>query len=188
MDAICNTHILRELNGIEENFKQTWPVQMKDLLLEIKKSIEDNAGILDQGGFEDFENRYEEILNLSEKENPLALNTRAPGHKRGRRARSKARNLLDRMRLFKTDILRFMHDPKVPFDNNLAERDIRISKVQQKISGGFRSDQGNAAFDHIRSYIATAIKQGISVFKAILAAVSGKPLFNHHQPLALFNF
>jgi transposase len=75
------------------------------------------------------------------------------------------------------DILRFMDDAEVPFGNNLAERDIRMSKVQQKISGGFRSDQGNAAFDHIRSYIATAIKQGISVFKAILAAVSGKPLF-----------
>ena len=175
--AICNAHILRELKGIVENFKQTWPVQMKDLLLEIKQSIEDNLGILSLAEFEDFENWYDEILSWGEDENPPTLKTLASGHKRGRRARSKARNLLERMRLYKPDILRFMDDPEVPFDNNLAERDIRMSKVQQKISGGFRSDQGNTAFDHIRSYIATAIKQGISVLKAIQAAVSGNPLF-----------
>ena len=106
------------------------------------------------------------------------MQTLTLSHKRGRRAHSKARNLLDRMRLYKPDILRFMEDTKVPFDNNLAERDIRTSKVQQKISGGFRSDQGNIAFNRIRSYIATATKQGISVLKAIQAALSGKPLFN----------
>jgi transposase len=175
--AICNAHILRELNGIVENFKQTWPVEMKDLLLEIKQSIEDNLGILSVAEFEDFENWYDEILSWGDEENPPPLKTLASGHKRGRAARSNARNLLDRMRLYKPDILRFMHDPEVPFDNNQAERDIRMSKVQQKISGGFRSAQGNAAFDHIRSYIATAIKQGISAFKAIQAAVSGNPLF-----------
>jgi len=86
------------------------------------------------------------------------------------------------MRLYKQDILIFMDDPEVPFDNNQAERDVRMSKLQQKISGGFRSDQGNAAFDRIRSYIATAIKQGISVLEAIHVAVSGKPLFIAENP------
>jgi transposase len=180
--AICNAHILRELKGIVENFKQTWPVQMKDLLLEIKQSIDDNLGILDLAEFEDFENWYDEILSWGEEENPLAMKSLTRSHKRGRRAHSKARNLLERMRLYKQDILRFMDDPEVPFDNNQAERDIRMSKVQQKISGGFRSDQGNTAFDRIRSYIATAIKQGISVFKAIQAAVSGNPLFTALNP------
>ena len=180
--ALCNAHLLRELNGIVENFKQSWPAQMKDLLLEIKQSIEDNLGILDLETFEDFENRYDAILRLGEKENPLVIKTLTSGHKRGRKAKSKARNLLERMQLYKPDILRFMDDPEVPFDNNLAERDIRMSKVQQKISGGFRSESGNAAFDHIRSYIATAIKQGISVFKAIQAAVSGNPLFTAVNP------
>jgi transposase len=84
--------------------------------------------------------------------------------------------------------LRFKDDAKVPFDNNLAERDIRMSKVWLKISGGFRSDQGNAAFDRIRSYIATATKQKISVFKAILAAVSRQAFVYRHKPLALFYF
>lgn len=175
--AICNAHILRELKGITENFKQSWPVQMKVLLLEIKQGIEDSLGILTLSEFEDFETRYDAILSLGGKENPLRRKTLTRSHKRGRKARSKARNLLDRMRLYKPDILRFMEDPEVPFDNNLAERDIRMSKLQQKISGGFRSRQGNAAFDHIRSYIATATKQGISVFEAIRAAVSGSPLF-----------
>jgi transposase len=180
--ALCNAHILRELKGIVENFKQTWPVQMKDLLIEIKQSIEDNLGILSLAEFEDFENWYDEILSWGEEENPPPLKTMASGHQRVRRAHSKSRNLLERMRLYKNDILRFMDDPEVPFDNNQAERDIRMSKVQQKISGCFRSDQGNTASDHIRSYIATAIKQGISVFKAIQSAVSGKPLFTAVNP------
>jgi transposase len=175
--AICNAHILRELNGIAENYQQTWPGQMKDLLIEIKQSIENNLGILSLAEFEDFENRYDVVLRLGEKENPLARKTLTLSHTRGRKAHSKARNLLERMLLYKQDILRFMDDPEVPFDNNLAERDIRMSKLQQKISGGFRSDQGNTAFDRIRSYIATALKKGISVFEAIQAAVSGKPLF-----------
>lgn len=184
--AICNAHILRELNGIAENFKQSWPGKMKALLLEIKQSIEDSLGILTLSEFEDFETRYDEILSLGEKKNPLPRKTLTPSHRRGRRARSKARNLLDRMGLYKPDILRFMEDPEVPFDNNLAERAIRMSKLYQKISGCFRSLLGNAAFDHIRSYIATANKQGISEFKAIQAAISGKPLFTADNPALLF--
>jgi transposase len=175
--SLCNAHSLRELKGIAENFKQTWPVQMKAMLLEIKQGIEDSLGILILPELKDFETRYDKILSSGEKENPLLKKTLTRSHKRGRRAKSKARNLLERMQNYKWDILRFMNDAEVPFDNNLAERDIRMSKVQQKISGGFRSDQGNVAFDRIRSYIATAIKHGISVFTAIHAAVSGKPLF-----------
>jgi transposase len=150
---------------------------LRDIPLEIKQTIEDSLGILTLAEFEDFGTRYDAILSLGEKENPLHRKTLTRSHKRGRKARSKARNLLDRMQLYKPDILRFMEDPEVPFDNNLAERDIRMSKLHQKISGCFRSEQGNTAFDHIRSYIATAIKQGRSVFEAIQSAISGKPLF-----------
>jgi transposase len=175
--AICNAHILRELQGIKDNYSQFWPVCMKNLLLEIKHSIEEQSGALNLKTLEKFEKRYDIILCLGEKENPLPKKNLSSCHKRGRKACSKARNLLNRMRLYKSDILRFMHDTGIPFDNNLAERDIRMSKVQQKISGGFRSDQGSAAFNQIRSYIATATKQGISVFEAIQAAISGKPFF-----------
>jgi transposase len=175
--AICNAHILRELNGIAENYPQTWPGKMKDLLLEIKQTIADSLGILDLNEFENFETRYDKILRLGEKENPIHSKTVDQAHQRGKKARSKPRNLLDRMRLYKPDILRFMDDAEVPFHNNLAERDIRMSKVHQKVSGGFRSNQGAAAFYCIRSYIASAVKQGLSAFKAIKAAISGKPLF-----------
>jgi transposase len=175
--GICNAHILRELVGIKDNYSQIWADRMKKLLLKIKQSGEEKAGALNPKTLQKFEKRYAAILDLAEISNPLPPKSQAASHKRGKQARTKARNLLDRMRLYKADILRFMHDPEVPFDNNLAERDIRMSKVKQKISGGFRSDQGSAAFDRIRSYIATAIKQQISVFSAIQAAISGKPLF-----------
>ncbi|MEA1961172.1 MAG: transposase [Bacillota bacterium] len=99
--------------------------------------------------------------------------------KRGRVAKSKARNLLERMSRYKENILLFLHIPEVPFDNNLVERDIRMSKTQQNVSGGFRSKDGCDAFDIHRSYIATAIKHEISVFDAIMALTSGKPLFTH---------
>jgi transposase len=175
--AICNAHILRELQGIKDNYSQIWADRMKKLLLEIKQAVAENAGVLKPQTLQKFEKRYAEILELGEQTNPLHAKSQSAIHKRGKQARTKARNLLDRMRLYAADILRFMYDPDVPFDNNLAERDIRMSKVKQKISGGFRSDQGSAAFDRIRSYIATATKQQISVFSAIQAAISGRPLF-----------
>ena len=175
--GICNAHILRELQGIQDNYSQIWPVRMKNLLLEIKQSIEEKSGVLSTRTLQKFEKRYDDLLELGEKANPLPRKNLAPSHKRGKKACSKARNLLDRMRLYKPDILRFMYDPEVPFDNNLAERDIRMSKVQQKISGGFRSDQGSATFNKIRSYVATATKQRISMFAALQAAISGRPFF-----------
>jgi transposase len=175
--GICNAHILRELVGIKDNFSQIWAERMKKLLLAIKQVVEEKEGKLNQKELDKFEKRYDEMLKLGEKANPLPFKNQASSHKRGKQACSKARNLLERMRLYKADILRFMHDPEVPFDNNLAERDIRMSKVKLKISGGFRSDQGCADFDRNRSYIATAIKQRISVFEAIQAAISGRPLF-----------
>ena len=178
--ALCNAHILRELNGITENFKQTWSERMKTLLLEIKHSV-DTAGILTQQESAAFEELYGEILDAGEKENPAKDAPKRRG-KRGRIAKSKACNLLGRMKNYKRDILKFMTDPAIPFDNNLAERDIRMSKLQQKISGGFRSDKGNEAFDNIRSYISTAAKQGKSMFESIHAAVSGNPLFTYKNP------
>lgn len=175
--AICNAHVLRELQGIKDANSQVWPDCMENLLLDIKHSLEEKTEELKLKPFAKLEQYYDDILELGEKENPFPRKNLTPGHKRGKQARSKARNLLDRMRLYKPDILRFMYDPQVPFDNNLAERDIRMSKVKQKISGGFRSDQGCADFDRIRSYIATAIKQKISVFAALQAAISGRPFF-----------
>ena len=174
--ALCNAHILRELNGITDNFSQAWPEQMKTLLLEVKQSVEAAVGALTPPKTTAYEARYDEILSAGDKENPVKDVPKRRG-KRGRIAKSKARNLLERMKNYKKDILKFMTDPAIPFDNNLAERDIRMSKLQQKISGGFRSDEGCQAFDNIRSYISTASKHEISMFESIYRAISGNPLF-----------
>jgi len=179
--ALCNAHILRELNGISENFHQAWPEQMKMLLVDIKQSTETVGGALNLPETIDYEVRYDKILELAEKENS-AKDTPKRRDKRGRIAKSKASNLLERMKKYKKDILKFMTDPAISFDNNLAERDIRMSKLQQKISGGFRSDEGSQAFDNIRSYISTATKQGLSMYESIHAAVSGNPLFTYKNP------
>ena len=176
--ALCNAHILRELNGIIENDKQQWPEDMKKLLLEIKHAVDAAGGVLEPNKSALFAVGYDKILGLAEAENPLALNSCGAAKKRGRKKRSKARNLIDRMKLSKSDILKFMYERDVPFDNNLAERDIRMCKLYQKVSGGFRSTVGNKAFDIIRSYVSSATKQGHSMFKSIHSAIVGNPLFS----------
>jgi len=179
--ALCNGHILRELNGITDNFSQAWPERMKKLLVDIKQGVETAGGALTPPETKAYETSYDKILESGEKEN-LSIDAPYRRGKRGRIAKSKACNLLGRMRDYKQDILRFRTDLEIPFDNNLAERDIRMSKLSQKISGGFRSYEGCQAFDNIRSYISTASKHDKSMFESIHAAVSGNPLFTDKNP------
>lgn len=175
--AICNAHIIRELNSVIENSKQLWALRMKALLIEINKQANACLRYLPTSKAKQYEARYGKILVIADKENPIKKDIMQKRHIRGRIPRSKARNLIDRMKLYKNDILRFMYDPNIPFDNNQAERDIRMSKLQQKISGCFRSSEGNEAFGKIRSYISTASKHEISMFESIYSAMSGNPLF-----------
>ena len=89
------------------------------------------------------------------------------GERRGRKPRRTGHNLLLRLTTRKQDTLRFLHDPEVPFTNNQAERDGRMMKLRQKISGGFRSSEGAADFAGIRSFLSTAKKQGWSIIEAL---------------------
>lgn len=175
--SLCNTHLTRELSGIYENYYQPWSNDMKALLLEIKGYVDETRKIsdhLEPDQIRNFEDRYETIIKIGLEENPPPLILQEQPKKRGRKKQSTAKNLLDRFINYKDDILRFMHDFEVPFENNQAERDVRMMKVQQKISGTFRSIQGAVTFCRIRGYISTVKKNKLSVIDAILDVFSGK--------------
>lgn len=133
------------------------------------------AGHLDEKQIRDFETRYQQILDEGYAQNPLQPLSPNAKKKRGRRKKSKPRNLLERLDEHRSEALAFMYDFNVPFDNNLAERDIRMMKVQQKISGMFRTEDGAKAFCRIRSYISTARKNTVGAMDALTRLFSGNP-------------
>ena len=176
--ALCNVHLKRELTGIEENYNQQWAKDMNELLSEMKKytdKCKEQVKDLDLEQIKALEKRFNTILLKGIEENPPSINPQRKG-KRGRNPKTKAKNLLDRFIEHKEKILRFLTDSKVPFENNQAERDIRMMKLQQKISGTFRTTRGAQAFCRIRAYVSTIKKNNLSVIDAILAALKGAPL------------
>jgi len=176
--GLCDTHLLRELTSISENYEQEWSGQMADLLLVIKGCVDETRETSDSlmaKQIKDFETMYDYITKMGLEENPPPLDLDTKPKKRGRKKQTKPKNLLDRFVGYKGDILRFMYDFEVPFDNNQAERDVRMMKVQQKISGTFRSVQGARSFCRIRGYISTVKKNNLPVIDAIGAVFNGKP-------------
>lgn len=177
--SLCNDHHLRELTWVIENEKQTWAQQMHGLLLDIKAAVdeakENSKACLELEQLMDFEQRYSGIIALGYQENPFFEVWPKPKGQRGKPKKTKARNLLERLDKHRTETLNFMFDFRIPFGNNQAERDIRMTKVQQKISGGFRSMQGAKIFCRIRGYISTVKKNSIPVLGAIRDALLGNP-------------
>jgi transposase len=176
--ALCNIHHLRELTFLEEQYQQSWAKDLKGLLLEMKAAVESArqqrrhhlAAALRQG----FVARYEALLAAGLAANPPPPR---PVRRRGRLKQSPARNLLERLWLGQEHVLAFLGDLTIPFDNNQAERDLRMLKVQQKISGSFRSDSGAAAFACIRGYLSTLSKQGHALLAALEALFDAQPLY-----------
>ena len=174
----CNAHHLRELIFVHEQTGRAWAGQMKQILLESKRAV-DTARAHDQQALssaqvQDYEQCYTAILQAGAEEEQR--DTPAATGRRGPKKHSKSKNLLDRLAKYPPETLAFLHDFTVPFDNNLAERDLRMMKVKQKVSGCFRTTTGAHAFCRIRSYISTMKKQGHNVIAALKSALSGTPL------------
>ena len=168
---LCNAHHLRQLEYASAEDHQRWAVKMKSLLLEIHRAVKDAGGALGSATAARFRRRYRGILTRADRECPAR--PPKPGTQR-RVAQTKSRNLLERLRDFETETLRFMTDPLVPFTNNPCENDLRMTKVQQKISGCFRSFQGAQIFCRVRGFISTCRKHGIAATVALQALFEGK--------------
>lgn len=173
--SLCNAHHLRELKFVCEQYGQIWAKNMSDLLTEIHHEVKKTAPYssrLPPQTVGEFESRYDRIIGQGLSVNP-------PSEKkegcRGRTKQSVPRNLIERLRTYRSETLRFMYDFRVPFDNNQAERDIRMMKVKQKVSGSFRTGKGAKIFCRIRSYISTLKKNACNIIDAIRRAFEGNP-------------
>ena len=175
--AACLVHVLRDLVFVAEEEGALWAVDLKELLLDMKQATEEAREQgklwLDPLEVVDWEARFLELLDEGDRLHPYAL---APPGARGRCKQSAARNLLDRLRKHQQAVLAFLEDLRVDFDNNLAERDLRMVKVQQKVSGCFRSVAGAQAFARIRGYLSTLRKQGMPLLSALQATLCGHPI------------
>ena len=172
---LCNAHHLRELQAATETGEQAWAGDMATLLCDTWEHVltAKTAGNdhLPAEQIASINNTYDQIITAGHDTNPNP----APTGKRGRPKRTKSANLLGRLDTHRDDVLRFVTDFDIPFDNNLAERDIRMVKVHQKISGGFRTLHGATSFLNLRSYLSSANKHGTSALTALNQLFAGTP-------------
>jgi transposase len=190
--ALCNAHHLRELKYIEKQYQQSWAVDMSTLLLEIKQAVEkttEPASLLLPSQLKTFEKRYDHIVKQGFDVNPREPPKIGNNKKRGRIKQTLPFNLLIRLKDFKSQVLAFMYDSSVPFDNNQASLYVRMVKVKQKVSsrikfllrknfildGCFRTIEGAEQFGRARAYISTARKNAVNIFNAIKDAFGGNP-------------
>jgi len=185
LHSLCNAHILRELKFLEEEFKERWAGRMSELLLDIRDRVGHaralGKSLLSRTVRRNFLRKYEKILRSGFRFHVAHDPVFQPGA-RGRTKQTKGKNLLDRLRDFKTEVLRFMNEFQAPFTNNQGEQDIRMNKVKQKISGCFRSVAYATSFCRIRSYLSTMRKQGAGALDALHAALIGAPLLIAQPP------
>jgi transposase/uncharacterized coiled-coil protein SlyX len=174
--ALCGAHLLRELEAISEEPGQGWAAGMAELLVDAKL-VADRARAAGAGRVEDaararLHTRYERLLADGQATNPPPP---ASGRRRRRAPRSPAARLLARLDAHRGEVLRSLDDTRVPFDNNQAERDLRMVKLQQKISGCWRTPAGAEAFLALRSYLATARKHGMNPLAVLGQLFQGRP-------------
>lgn len=171
--ALCNAHHIRELTRAWEQDGQFWAKEMRALLREINHAVDSAGDMLASDRAKHYRKLYQSCLKKAHLECPPPKPPLGKA-KPGRLKRSKARNLLERLIEYEDDTLRFMECAGVPFTNNLCESDIRMTKVQQKISGCFRSSDGAKIFSRVRGYLSTCRKQGITASLALKLVFEGK--------------
>ena len=174
--AMCNAHILRELNAVVELEKQSWANNMKKLLVDIKREVDitfNKANNILPEKIINFEIQYDKILELGFVEDAFKNKN---VYLKPKSKRSTSLQLLNRLNNYKNEILTFMYNLDIPFDNNQAERDIRMVKVKQKISGTFRSIDLSEIFTRIRGYISSIRKNTIDTFEALHSVFLGSPI------------
>ena len=165
--AECNAHILRYLKAVIEKKKRIWAQDMIKLLLEAKTAVESSDKPLHHATVGKFSRRYDKILERGRQE---FLKSETPDYN------GDDMKLLRRMKEYKKEHLRFATDKNVPFDNNQAERDLRMIKAKTKISGCFRATNGGEVFANIKSYTSTLRKNGLNIFDGIRDAFRAKPV------------
>ena len=169
--ALCNAHHIRELTFAEEQDNQSWAKEMRELLIKINNDVNNANGILDKSTELDYRKQYRKILESGNNESPAPIRTEG---QKGKLKKTKSRNLLERLKDYENDTLRFMENKIVPFTNNLGENDLRMTKVQQKISGCFRSMEGAYIFCRIRGYLSTCRKNNVGATEALRLLFNGK--------------
>jgi transposase len=172
--VLCNAHLLRELQAVAEQAPQAhwcWAAQASDALLKMKKLVDHalsqdaTLATMDQTALAEQIRRYRCAALIGQDTTRIRVTTLMAKH------HALARRMIDRQ----DDYLRFTHDPQAPFDNNAAERDIRMTKLRQKVSGCLRTLTGAQQFCAIRSYLATAAKHGVHFFQALVTLAEGRP-------------
>jgi transposase len=170
--ALCNAHHLRELEGVGVVFDQGWANDLSGLLIEAKDAVEKTmdrgATSLDDTTLHSIRVRYGKLIAKGLAANPAPALGKRHGYEK------KAYNLLRRLDTQRADVLRFCHDFRAPFTNNQAERDIRLIKLQQKISGSWRTTAGARNFCAIRSYISTLRKNQRDVLGGLRLLFEGQ--------------
>ncbi len=177
--SLCNAHHLRELTYLVEQEEQDWAKSMIALLLEAKKASEampENCLAADSSELASIHLRYDALIQEGLDQNIPSPEKKSKNKRRGRPKQSKAKNLLDRLRDFRDQVLAFLTHPLIPFDNNQGERDIRMAKLKQKISGCFRGQDGGEIFSRIRGYVSTLRKNDLNILEGIQSVFEKAPI------------